>query len=93
MSGQSLKDYRTLADRFPSDMDYRWGVAMTLTNLADVVLQQGRPKDARELIDESAKIYDDIRKSLGGNAEFQQHHAKHLRMRDSIRRRLEAKNP
>src|SRR5262249_51832686 len=48
---QSLADYRTLAGRFPNDVDYRWGVAMTLTNLAAVVLQQDRPKDARELIE------------------------------------------
>jgi tetratricopeptide (TPR) repeat protein len=90
---QSLKDYRTLAERFPNDVDYRWGVAMALTNLAAVVLQQDRPKDAREPIEESGKIFDDIKKSLGTNADFQQHHAKHIRIRDAIRQRLEAKNP
>jgi serine/threonine-protein kinase len=90
---QSLKDYRTLAGRFPNDVDYRWGVAMALTNLAEVVLQQDRPRDARELIEVSGKIFDDIKKSLGTNADFQQHHAKHIRIRDAIRRNLEAKNP
>jgi serine/threonine-protein kinase len=90
---QSLKDYRTLADRFPNDVDLRWGVAMALTNLADVVLQQGRPKDAREFIEDAGRIFDDIKKSLGSNGEFQQHHAKHVRIRDAIRRSLEAKSP
>jgi hypothetical protein len=90
---QSLKDYRTLADRFPNDVDYRWGVAMALSNLADVVHQQDRPKDARELIEESGKIFDDLKKSLGTNAEFQEHHAKHIRTRDAIRRSLGAKDP
>jgi serine/threonine-protein kinase len=90
---QSLKDYRTLADRFPNDVDYRWGVAMALTNLAAVVLQQDRPKDALGLIEESGKIFDDIKKSLGNNAEFQQHHAKHIRIRDAIQQSLKAKNP
>jgi hypothetical protein len=90
---QSLKDYRTLADRFPNDVDYRWGVAMAFTNLAAVVLQQGRPKDAREFIEEAGRIFDDIKKSLGTNGEFQQHHAKHVRIRDAIRRSLEASSP
>jgi serine/threonine-protein kinase len=88
---QSLKDYRTLADRFPGDVDYRWGVAMTLTNLAAVVLQQNRPKDALEPIEEAGKIFDDIKKSLGTNADFEQHRAKQTRIRDEIQRSLEAK--
>jgi serine/threonine-protein kinase len=90
---QSLKDYRALADRFPNDVDYRWGVAMTLTNLAAVVLQQDRPKDAREPIEESGKIFDEIKKALGNNTDFQQHFEKHTRIRDEIRRRVEAKSP
>jgi serine/threonine-protein kinase len=90
---QSLKGYRTLADRFPNDVDYRWGIAMALTNLAEVVLQQTRPQDADSLIEESGKIYDDIKKSLGTNADFQENLAKQIRIRDSIRRSLEAKKP
>jgi tetratricopeptide (TPR) repeat protein len=60
---QSLKDYRALADRFPNDVDYRWGVAMALTNLAGVVLEQGRAKDAREPIEESGQ---DLRRAQEG---------------------------
>jgi serine/threonine-protein kinase len=88
-----LKDYRTLADRFPNDMDYRWGVAMASTSLADVVLQQDRPKDASELIEQAGKIFDDLEKPLGANPEFRQHHEKNKRVRDAIRQRLEAKSP
>jgi serine/threonine-protein kinase len=90
---QSLKGYQTLADRFPNDVDYRWGVAMVLANLAGVVFQQDRPRDAGKLIEESGRIYEDIKRSLGTNADFQQHFAKHIRIRDEIRRSLKAKNP
>jgi tetratricopeptide (TPR) repeat protein len=90
---QVLQSYRTLAARFSDDMDYRWGVAMALTNLADVVLRQDRPRDAREFIEEAGRIFDDIKKSLGTNGEFQQHYAKHVRTRDAIRRSLEARSP
>src|SRR5262249_55447808 len=89
---QSLADYRTLRSRFPNDVDYRWGVAMALTNLAAVVLQQDRPKDARELIEEAGRIFDDLRKALRTNDEFRQHDEKHARIRDAIRRRLDAKS-
>src|SRR5262249_868132 len=41
---QALADYRTLVNRFPKDIDYRWGVAMVLTDLAGVLDQQGRPR-------------------------------------------------
>jgi tetratricopeptide (TPR) repeat protein len=90
---RSLEDYRSLADRFPNDVDYRWGVAMTLTNLADVVLQQDRARDARELIEEPGRIYDDLQRALGTNDEFRQHREKHIRIRDAIRQRLESKRP
>jgi serine/threonine-protein kinase len=90
---QSLKDYRTLADRFPNDVDYRWGVAMAMSNLAAVVLHQDRPKEAGELIEASGKIFDDLKKTLGNNANFQEHYNKYTRIRDTIRKRLDAKSP
>jgi tetratricopeptide (TPR) repeat protein len=90
---QSLKDYRALVDRFPNDVDHRWSVAMALTNLAGVVLEQGRAKDAREPIEESGKIFDELKKALGTNTDFQQHSEKHTRIRDEMRRRVEAKSP
>ena len=34
---QALQDYRTLTGRFPGDIDYRWGLAIVLTDLAAVV--------------------------------------------------------
>jgi serine/threonine-protein kinase len=88
---QSLKDYRTLAVRFPNDVDYRWGAAKTLGNLAAVMLQQGRPEDALELVEESGKIFDDLKKTLGNNAQFQEHYNKYTRIRDAIRKSLDAK--
>jgi tetratricopeptide (TPR) repeat protein len=89
----ALKDYRTLADRFPDDVDHRWGVAMVLTNLAAVVLQQDRPKDALALIEESGKIFDNLKKALGANVDFQQQLEKHSRLRGAIQQKLDAKNP
>jgi hypothetical protein len=74
-------------------MDYRWGVAMALTDLADVVLQQDRPGDARGPIEEASKIYDALDKPLGANPEFREHREKNKRIRDAIRQRLEAKSP
>ena len=85
---ESLTNYRALAGRFPNDVDYRWGVAMALTNLAGVVLQQDRVKDASELIEESGKIFDDLIKTLGANAHFKEHHDKYTRVRDAVRQRL-----
>jgi hypothetical protein len=64
-----------------------------LTDLADVVLQQDRPKDASELIEQAGKIYDDLEKPLGANPEFREHREKNKRIRDAIRQRLEAKRP
>jgi tetratricopeptide (TPR) repeat protein len=90
---QSLGDYRALASRFPNDVDYRWGVAMTATSLANVLLQQNRPKEARDLIEESAKLYDDIAKKLGTNADFHQNHEEHKRVRNAIRQRASGNEP
>jgi len=90
---QSLQGYRTLAARFPNDVDYRWGVAMTMTNLAAVLLEQGRTKDARELIEESGKIFDELEKPLGTNPLFRDHHEKQRRVRDEIRQASDAKSP
>jgi hypothetical protein len=88
---QSLRDYRILAGRFPNDVDYRLGVAMALTKLAAVVLQQDHPKEARELIEESGKIFEDLTKTLGNNAHFQQHHDRYARVRDAIQQHLKSK--
>jgi serine/threonine-protein kinase len=89
---QSLQDYRTLAGRFPKDVDYPWGVAMTLASLADVVLQLNRPREARDLIEGSGKLFDDLTKSLGNNAEFQEHRRKQALIRDAIRQRLDSRS-
>jgi tetratricopeptide (TPR) repeat protein len=88
----SLKDYSSLEARFPEDVDYRWGVAMTLTNLAEVVIQQGRSKDARELIDESGKIFEELNKTLGTNANFQENRDKNKRIRDALRQNPDGKS-
>jgi hypothetical protein len=74
-------------------VDYRWGVAMALTNLAALVLQQGHPQEARQLIEESGKLFDGLTKTLSTNAQFQQHHDRHIRVRDAIRQSLDAKSP
>ena len=66
---------------------------MALSNLAAVVLQQDRPRDARELVEESGKLFDDLRKPLGTNAHFQKHYEAHTKIRDAIRRSLETKSP
>ena len=91
--GQALKDYRTLAVRFPNDVDYRWGLAMALSNLAAAMLQQDRPRDARGPIEESSTIFNDLKKSLGTNAEFQKHYELHTSIRDAIRRSPAPKSP
>jgi hypothetical protein len=57
------------------------------------VLEQGRAKDAREPIEESGKILDDLKKALGTNADFQQNYEKHTHIRDEMRRRVEAESP
>ncbi len=44
---QALGDYRTLANRFPNDIDYQWSLAMVLTNIAAVADQRGRAKQKR----------------------------------------------
>ncbi len=88
---QTLKDYRTLSSRFPEDVDYAWGVAMSLTNLADVLFQQGRGGDARGLIEEAARIYDSVKGELAANVNFQKDYAKHQRIREAIRKAVEAK--
>jgi hypothetical protein len=90
---QSLADYRNLVDQFPMDVDHRWGVAMTSTNLAEVLLQQNRPADARELIEEAGKIFDGLTKTLGDNVHFRAHQGKQKRVRDEIRLRLDARKP
>jgi serine/threonine-protein kinase len=90
---QSLKDYRTLAGRFPNDVDYPWGVAMTLSNLAAIVFQHGRLKEARELIHESGKIFDELRTRLGTNADFQQHQETHTRIRNAIKQSMDSQRP
>jgi hypothetical protein len=82
-----------LASRFPNDVDYRWGVAMALSNLAEVVVQQDRPKEALSFIDEAGPMFDNLSKTLGTHAEFQQHTAKHARIRVAIWRQLDAKRP
>ena len=38
---QALGDYRTLAGRFPNEIDYQWSVAMVLTNIAALTNQRG----------------------------------------------------
>jgi tetratricopeptide (TPR) repeat protein len=90
---QSLNDYRSLASRFPNDVDYRWGVAMTLTNIAADAVHLGRPKEALELLDESSRIFDDLSEKLGKKSEFRQHRAKNGRLREQVRQHLAAKRP
>ena len=88
----ALEEYRKMAGRFPNDVDYRWGVAMALTNLAAVIVEQDRREDARRLIEESKKIFNDLSGKLGKNSEFQEHLAKHARVRDVLRNYLSRKN-
>jgi len=89
---QSLQQYRALADVFPKSVDYRWGVAMSLTNLAGVVLEQGRAMDAREPIEESGRFFAELKKAVGTNTDFQQNYEKHTHIRDEMRR-VEGKSP
>jgi serine/threonine-protein kinase len=87
---QTLEDYRSLTRRFPNNVDYRWGVAMSLTNLAGVVLKQGRAKEAGDVIEEASPIFEAVKPSLENNADFQDHYQKHRQIRDAIRKSLEA---
>ncbi len=89
---QSLRDYQTLASRFPDDIDYRWGRAMVLTNIAAVVVQD-RPKEALGLIEEAGKLFEDLSRTLGSDAEFQQHRVKHAHVHEAVRKQLESKGP
>jgi hypothetical protein len=90
---QALGDYRTLADRFPDDVDYRWGVAMALTNLAAVVDHQGRPVEAIGPVEEAAKLFADLSAKLSKNEAFQGHRSKNEQLRERIRRRRDASRP
>ena len=90
---QALDDYRTLAGRFPDDVDYRWGVALALSNLAEVLDQQGRPGEAVGPIEEAAKIFADLSPKLGNHEEFQENRDKHKSLREAIRRHLDASKP
>jgi len=90
---QSLRDYRTLAGRFPNDVDYRWGIAMVLTNIAAVLDQQDRRDEALVLIEEAGRMFNELSGTLGGNREFQAHHAKHARLRELTRQHANAKSP
>ena len=67
---QALGDYRTLASRFPNDIDYRWSVAMVLTNIAAVADQRGGTKEALGLVDEAAKLFVSLSAALGANREL-----------------------
>jgi tetratricopeptide (TPR) repeat protein len=88
---QALQDYRILAGRFPNDVDYRRGVAMALTNLAAVVVGQGRDKEALGLIEEAGKICNDLSPWLSGTPAFQGALATHARVRDVIQQHLKSK--
>jgi hypothetical protein len=58
---------------------------MVLTNIAAVLVEQDRPKEALGPIEESAKIFENLSQALGSNAEFQQHRAKHARVHEALR--------
>jgi Tetratricopeptide repeat len=90
---QSLNDYRSLTSRFPADVDYRWGAAMTLTNIAAVADHLGRPKEALVLLDESNRLFDDLSEKLGKHSDFQKHRAKNDRVREEVRQHIDAKRP
>jgi tetratricopeptide (TPR) repeat protein len=90
---QSLNDYKSLASRFPNDIDYRWGVAMALTNVAAVAVEQGRHEEAAGLLEESRKLFDDLSPRLGKNSNFQEHLAKNVRVREVVRQHLNANHP
>ncbi len=79
-----------MASRFTNDVDYRWGVAMVLTNIAAVADHQGRPMEALGLLEESKKIFDDLSEKLGKNTDFQQHVAKNVSVREAARQHLDA---
>ncbi len=83
---RALEDYQKVSARFPNDVNYRWDVAMVLTNLAAVIVAQDRHNEARKLIEESKKIFDDLAGKLGTNDEFQQHLTKHARVNEAIRK-------
>ena len=78
---------------FPNDVDYRWSVAMALGNLATVIDQQGRPKEALPLLEESKPIFDSLATKLGSNEAFQKDQATHARTLEAIRMRLNPKKP
>ena len=89
----ALDDYRTLTSRFPNDVDYRWSVAMVLTNIASVVHHQARDEEARQLLDESKKIFGELTASQGANAAFQRHVAKNASVLQAVQRQLNTKIP
>ena len=90
---QVVGEYRTLTGRFPDSVEYRWGVALALANLATVIDQQGRPKEALPLLEESKPIFDDLATKLGTNEAFQKDQATHARTLEAIRMHLNAKKP
>ncbi len=51
-------------------------------NLAAVIVQQDRRENARRLIEESKKIFNDLSGKLGKNSEFQEHLAEAWRVKD-----------
>ena len=87
---QALADYRTLASRFPNDIDYRWSVAMVLTNIAAVADQRGRAREALDLVEEAAKLFVNLSDSLGKDENFQGHRSKNEQLRELIRRHLDS---
>jgi tetratricopeptide (TPR) repeat protein len=90
---QSLGDYRTLTSRFPKDVDCRWGVAMTLTNVAALADHQGRSSEALGLLEEAKKLFDGLLEKLGKNEEFVKDRGKNLRILDTVRQHLSASRP
>ena len=82
---QSLNDYRTLASRFPNDVEYKWGVAMTLSNIGEVVDRLGRPKEALDLIDEARGIFHELAQKLNKDERFEQNRAHNDRLREQVR--------
>ena len=86
---QALGDYRTLAGRFPNEIDYQWSVAMVLTNIADVADQRGRAQEALDLVDKAAKNFINPTASLGEDENFQGHRSKNERLRELIRGHLD----
>jgi serine/threonine protein kinase len=90
---EALKDYRLLATRFPNDVDYRWSVALVLSNIAALADQRGRYKEAFALVDESKMIFDDLSKTtFDKHEDFQQDFAKCTNLRTTIQSHLDTKS-